>query len=200
MESDQKLASGLTIRQSPIDGLGCFATIRFPKGGHIAEYTGERISRREARRRVRRGGKIRICGIDEDRCIDGSVGGNGTEYINHSCEPNGCGVLVDGRIFLFALRDIAPGEEIAVDYVSSYHSNQKRCHCQTPTCRGTLNRIKERRVPPPFAREVADGHPHEKWLRPGRSPRGARRAPSASYRITIRVRCNNQVGRETAAR
>ena len=36
-----KLAPGLAIQKSPIDGKGCFATQLFPKGRKIAEYAGE---------------------------------------------------------------------------------------------------------------------------------------------------------------
>ena len=46
----------------------------------------------------------------------------------------------DGHILFMALRDIRPGEEITLDYVSTYHSDKKRCHCKAATCRGTINR------------------------------------------------------------
>jgi SET domain-containing protein len=39
-----------------------------------------------------------------------------------------------------ARRDILPGEELTLDYVSTYHSDRKRCHCKAPTCRGTINK------------------------------------------------------------
>ena len=41
-----KLARGLSIRKSPINGKGCFATISFRRGRKIAEYAGERIPTR----------------------------------------------------------------------------------------------------------------------------------------------------------
>jgi SET domain-containing protein len=40
-----------------------------------------------------------------------------------------------------ALRDIQPGEEITVDYVTTLHPDSKRCHCKAPGCRGTINKI-----------------------------------------------------------
>ena len=83
-----KLAHGLAIRESHINGRGCFATIHFARGRKIAEYTGERISDREAKRRAGGRAKLRICDIDGRWSLDGSHGGNGTHYINHSCEPN----------------------------------------------------------------------------------------------------------------
>jgi SET domain-containing protein len=123
-----------------IDGKGCFATVRFPKGRKIAEFAGERVSRREAARRMRGRRRLRICGIDSYWGIDGSVGGNGTQYINHSCDPNCYTKILHGHLLFFALRDIEPGEEITLDYVDSYHSDDKRCRCRAASCRGTINR------------------------------------------------------------
>jgi SET domain-containing protein len=137
----QKLAAGIAIGTSPIDGRGCFATVYFPKGRKIAEFTGEKIFRREAARRLRGRRKLRICGLDSYWSIDGNVGGNGTQYINHSCEPNCYTRIIHGHIIFFALRDIQPGEEITLDYEISYHSNDKKCRCQSPSCRGQINRV-----------------------------------------------------------
>ena len=136
----RKLAHGLSIRESPIDGKGCFATVFFPRGRKIAEYTGEKISRREVARRARRRRKLRICAVDSYWSIDGSVGGNGTHYINHSCAPNSYMKTLYGHILFIALRDIHPGEEITLDYVSTYHSDAKRCRCKATSCRGTINK------------------------------------------------------------
>ena len=82
-----KLAPGLSIKESSIDGKGCFATIAFQRWRKIAAYAGEKISNAEAKRRAKRR-ILRICGIDNRWSIDGSRGGNGTHYINHSCAPN----------------------------------------------------------------------------------------------------------------
>ena len=100
-----KLAPGLAIQKSPIDGKGCFATRFFPKGKKIAEYTGELISEREVERRVRKRRKHRICAIEQDRHLDGARGGNGTHYINHSCQPNCYMKILYGHIQFYALRD-----------------------------------------------------------------------------------------------
>ena len=137
-----KLAPGLTVGDSEIDGRGCFATVLFPKGRKIAEYTGERISRREVarRRRTRSLRVLRICAIDQYWSLDGSRGGNGTHYINHSCEPNSFMRITCGHILFIALRDIHPGEEITLDYVTTYHSDRKKCRCRAATCRGTINK------------------------------------------------------------
>src|ERR1700730_13875721 len=134
-----KLAPGLTIKASSIDGRGCFATTPFKRGLKIAEYAGEKISNAEAERRKHRR-ILRICAIDERWSIDGSRGGNGTHYINHSCRPNCFMRTVRGHLLVLALRDIEPGEELTIDYVPSLHSDRKRCTCRTPGCRGTINK------------------------------------------------------------
>jgi SET domain-containing protein len=134
-----KLAHGLALGRSPINGKGCFSTVHFQSRKKIAEYTGERISDLEARRRSKRR-KLRICGIDENWSLDGSRGGNGTHYINHSCSPNAFMRSTRGHILFFALRDIYPGEEITVDYGTTLHKDSKKCFCGASLCRGTINR------------------------------------------------------------
>lgn len=136
-----KLAKGLAVADSEIHGMGCFATTPFARWRKIAEYTGERISNAEARRRGARR-ILRICGIDDRWSLDGSRGGNGTHYINHSCVPNSFTRMLHGHLIFFALRDIKPGEEITIDYVDTLHSDTKRCSCAQGSCRGTINKAR----------------------------------------------------------
>jgi len=56
------IATGITVGKSQIEGKGCFAAADFRKWQKIAEYAGERISRAEISRRLRRKGRIYICG------------------------------------------------------------------------------------------------------------------------------------------
>ena len=135
-----KLDPGLEIRESSIEGRGCFSRIPFKRGRKIAEYTGEKISNAEANRRAGRR-RLRICAIDDRWSLDGSKGGNGTHYINHSCEPNAYMKTVYGHIIFLALRDIQAGEEITVDYELTLHSDKKRCTCGAASCRGTINKV-----------------------------------------------------------
>lgn len=135
-----KLAPGLSIQKSQINGRGCFATVQFSRRRKIAEYTGERIPDSEAQRRAHRA-KLRICDVDGVWSIDGSRGGNGTHYINHSCEPNAYVRTIHGHVVFFALRDIHPGDEITVDYEQTLHPDSKRCYCGAASCRGRINKI-----------------------------------------------------------
>lgn len=83
---------------------------------------------------------LRICEINSRWSLDGSRGGNGTHYINHSCVPNAFMQIISDHILFFALRDISPGEEITIDYEQTLHSDDKRCICGAEKCRGTINR------------------------------------------------------------
>ncbi|HYP52762.1 MAG TPA: SET domain-containing protein-lysine N-methyltransferase [Pyrinomonadaceae bacterium] len=136
----QELAPGIAVRASRIDGRGCFAAVAFKKGRKIGEMTGERVSRVEAARRMRGRRRLHICATDSYWGVDGSRGGNGLQFVNHSCAPNSYIKVLYGHVLFFALRDIEPGEEITADYVESYHPDTKKCRCGAPTCRGTINK------------------------------------------------------------
>src|SRR5580765_5538601 len=136
-----KLAPGLSIKKSQLNGRGCFATRSFQRRKKIAEYTGERISDLEARRRARGRFHLRICDIDGKWSLDGARGGNGTHFINHSCDPNAYMQTLYGHVLFFALRDIRPGEEITIDYEQTLLPDSRRCHCGARNCRGTINKL-----------------------------------------------------------
>jgi SET domain-containing protein len=138
-KKQSELAEGIEVRPSKIDGRGCYATVPFKRRRKVAELAGERISRVEAARRMRGKRRLHICAIDSYWNVDSSRGGNGTQFINHCCEPNAFMRVVAGRIIIFALRDIEPGEEITLDYGETYHPDTYRCRCGAPSCRGTLN-------------------------------------------------------------
>ena len=66
-------------------------------------------------------------------------------WINHACTPNCEADEVDGRIFIKALADIAPGEELFYDYglvlderYTPKLKKQFECRCGSPHCRGTM--------------------------------------------------------------
>lgn len=130
---------GLSVRKSALSGLGCFATVRFSKNTPIAEYSGERITHAEAMARMAGANGKHISQLDTDHYIDGSVGGNETQYINHSCEPNADVMLIDGIMMVFAVREISPGEEITVDYLNSFDHDRTRCRCLTSSCRNNAD-------------------------------------------------------------
>ena len=111
----------LRLGRSKIHRWGVYAAEPIPKNKKIIEYTGERISRKETRRRSDTAEFNYLFTVDKYWTIDGSVGGSGAEFINHSCEPN-CRMIkwtVAGkpRMALFAGdKGIMTGEELTYDY------------------------------------------------------------------------------------
>ncbi|MGH2626265.1 MAG: SET domain-containing protein, partial [Anaerolineales bacterium] len=108
------------VRRSPIHGRGAFAVRPIRKGTRIIAYAGERISPGEADRRYDDGAKghvhVLLFIVDRKTEIDAGVGGNEARFINHSCDPN-CEAVLDGRrVFIEAIRDIGPGDELTYDY------------------------------------------------------------------------------------
>ncbi len=139
----------IRVRHSAIHGNGMFATRKIPAGARIIEYTGKRITEKQAEKRF---------GLDPDnphhtfffslesgKLIDGGDQGNDARWINHACEPN-CEAQEDkGRVYIHALRDISRGEELYYDYglvieekMSKALKEAYACRCGTAKCRGTM--------------------------------------------------------------
>jgi uncharacterized protein len=135
----------LRVGRSPIQGLGVFAAETIKSGRKVIEYTGERISNREATRRFRRMMRSRkpkrfcLFHLKPGWVIDGAVGGSGAELINHSCDPNLRTRRIRGHILYFSRRRIRKGEELTVDYKFSKRTVRVPCSCGSPNCRGTIN-------------------------------------------------------------
>jgi len=125
-------------RPSRIDGLGAFALEAVPARRKIGEIRGESISVREARRRARGQARIMIVEVSQTRAVDASASADPLRYTNHSCAPNAVLRIRQGRVELYAMRDIAPGEEICANYGESHHEGRLRCRCGAPGCAGRL--------------------------------------------------------------
>ena len=123
---------------SPIDGQGVFAAEPIPPRRKIGEIRGESISVDEARIRATRTERIMIVELSDKRAVDFSRSADPMRYTNHSCAPNARLSIVNGRVEFYALRAIAPGEEITVDYGETHHEGRLRCRCGAPNCVGKL--------------------------------------------------------------
>jgi SET domain-containing protein len=133
----------LLIKKSRIHRYGVYAQERIPPNRKVIEYTGERINRREAKRRGE--GKFTyLFALDAYWTLDGAVGGSGAEIINHSCEPNLISRVTKSHILYMSLRDIKPGEELTIDYHLDWDPPTTPCQCGTPKCRGTLELRRKR--------------------------------------------------------
>jgi SET domain-containing protein len=123
---------------SPIDGHGAFAAEPIPARRKIGEIRGEAISVGEARLRARRTQRIMIVEVSTKRAIDASQSTDALRFTNHSCAPNATMRIRNGRIELYAMRDIAPGEELTVNYGQTHHAGRLACRCGAARCRGRL--------------------------------------------------------------
>jgi len=137
------------VRSSAVHGSGAFALRPIPKGTRIIEYTGKRITHEEADARYNDLEMDRhhtfLFSVDEQTVIDATHEGNDARYINHSCGPNCESVIEDGRVFIDAIRDIAPGEELFFDYAyerdgeeDAEDEQRYACRCGAPHCRKTI--------------------------------------------------------------
>lgn len=110
-------------------GQGLFAVYDIPAGAFILEYTGEKLSTGTAEQT----GSRYLFVVDDEWTVDGSVPGNVAGYINHACEPNTEATIEDGRIMIYATRDIESGEEITIDYGDEYFTEYIEpvgCKCE----------------------------------------------------------------------
>jgi SET domain-containing protein len=128
----------LEIRESKIHRLGVFALEPIPANRKVIEYTGERIGRRETKRRGS-GRFTYLFTLDHYWTLDGAVGGSGAEIINHCCDPNLRTTITYGHILYVSRRAIRPGEELTVDYRFDHDVKRVKCYCGSPQCRGQIN-------------------------------------------------------------
>ncbi|MES2148529.1 MAG: SET domain-containing protein-lysine N-methyltransferase [Pseudomonadota bacterium] len=158
------------VHRSKVHGKGVFAQRDIKVSERIVQYRGREISWDVALvRAAERGGPQNhtfFFSLANGNVIDGGDGGNAARWINHSCEPN-CEAIEedDGRIFIYALFDIAGGEELSYSYPLIYEGRHtaaiKRafvCRCGAPGCTGTMLAPKAR-VRKPHAKRVMSVDP-----------------------------------------
>ena len=136
----RKLAKCLYIYlgQTPNCGLGVFAAKSYHHGESIihdndTDYYDNAITFQ----------RLVDLGYDINRCdqigpdLYNPPNGNLDDFINHSCSPNiGFRITHEGYLIL-AIRDIAAGDELTMDY-STYISGTREtlhCRCSAPKCR-----------------------------------------------------------------
>lgn len=126
------------VLASAIDGHGAFAAEAISPRLKIGEIRGESLSVRDARIRATRHARIMIVEVSARKAIDFSKSTDPMRYTNHSCAPNARLSIRQGRVEFYALRAIAPGEEITVDYGETHHNGKLACRCGAVGCVGRL--------------------------------------------------------------
>src|ERR1043166_1748387 len=126
------------VKPSRIHGTGVFAREVIRAEERVLEYLGERVSKDESLRR-RKGGNFFVFVVTDEFDIDGAVDWNPARFINHSCEPNCEARQEEEHIWIYALRDIAAGEELTFNYgydLQDYEEHPFRCGA--PECIGFM--------------------------------------------------------------
>ena len=143
------------VRNSGIHGKGVFALTHIPAGTRLIEYTGERLTEAQVDERYAKDDNPHtfLFALDDGMVIDATTGGNSARWINHSCAPN-CESICESaedddpmhdRVFIEALRNIKPGEELAYNYLitleEAHTARLKKiweCRCGAKNCNGTM--------------------------------------------------------------
>ena len=126
------------VGASPIHGRGLFAReaiaageIVAVKGGHV--LTGAQwaaLTPALGPAEIQIADDLVIAPVSADEREDSML------YTNHSCEPN---LAIQGQIVLVAMRDVAPGEELTIDWATTDDNDDRmQCRCGRPSCRGTI--------------------------------------------------------------
>jgi len=141
----RKPAGRIEVRESGVHGRGVYATKPIPKGARIIEYTGKRILWENVPDDLADPHTF-LFGLDNGiEVIDPTTGGNEARWINHSCDPNCEAIEENGRVFIYALRNLRPGEELFYDYalqvdepITREVTEESRYFCGSSRCRGTM--------------------------------------------------------------
>ena len=114
-------------------GLGLFATKPIKKGEKIIRYFGPILdSKKEDEDAIE---NKYLFELTNRWTIDGSVRENVARYINHSCKPNAESDVKPRKrkVFIRAIKNIEPGEEISYDYGTDYFKAYLKpigCKCE----------------------------------------------------------------------
>ena len=121
-------------------GLGLFATRPIKKNARIAEYKGPLLNIKQSTKAENSGNRY-LYEVNSRWTIDGKARSNLARYGNHSCNPNAESYDVKRHVYIRAMRNIKPGEEIVYDYGIDYLRNVIGIsNCQCSRCRKRRNK------------------------------------------------------------
>jgi SET domain-containing protein len=125
--------------RSTIEGRGLFATEAIAKGEIVAIKGGHIVDAQtlSANADVAGNSDIKIADGFHIAALSADEYEDVMMFLNHSCEPN---VGVGGNVVFVAMRDVAPGEELTLDYaLFDDDDSEMTCRCGQPSCRGTVS-------------------------------------------------------------
>jgi hypothetical protein len=116
-------------------GLGLFATKPIKKGTKIIRYFGPLLDSKKKKDDAIE--NKYLFELNDRWTIDGSVRKNIARYINHACKPNAESDVKPRKrkVFIRAIKNIEPGEEINYDYGTDYFKAYlKPIGCKCAAC------------------------------------------------------------------
>jgi hypothetical protein len=116
-------------------GLGLFATKPIKKGAKILRYFGPLLDSRKKKDDAVE--NKYLFELNGRWTIDGSIRDNVARYINHACRPNAESDVRPRKrkVFIRAIKNIEPGEEINYDYGTDYFKAYlKPIGCKCAAC------------------------------------------------------------------
>jgi uncharacterized protein len=131
----------IAVKASKIAGKGAYALQNIPAKRKLGNMSGQIISFREARKRVKQqpGAALLMVEFDnEPIALDASVNRNELSYINHSCDANTYLRRAHGKVEFYSKRTIKKGEELTADYGETHHDGKLPCRCGAKNCRGFI--------------------------------------------------------------
>lgn len=142
------LGQSCCVMKSSIHGHGLFALVYIPRGKNVIEYVGEIVNKEQANQRERclsskgfTSTYMFSISSNQEIIVDATFIGNAARFANHSCLPN-CEVhIIENRLYLRALENISPGDELCYNYHLQQTEGDIRlqCFCNAPNCHGFMD-------------------------------------------------------------
>ncbi len=125
----------MVIKKSSVAGRGLFATMPIKKGEIIFIAKGKTIRHVINNKKDAQFGASWLA-LEKGIWLNPSKE-NPWNYINHSCDPT---AGIKGRVTIRAQKNIAPGEEVTIDYATNELEPlwQMSCRCGSSRCRKTI--------------------------------------------------------------
>lgn len=146
----------IAARLSTIHGNGVFATEAIKKGERVVRYKGKLRMHDEVDEvygEIDENGHTFLFTLNDDYVVDANIDGGIARWINHSCKPN-CEAVIEengkgkrhkDKVFIEAIRDIKPDEELTYNYgivLDEPHTAKAKklwaCLCGARKCTGTM--------------------------------------------------------------
>ena len=136
------------VRKTKKKGWGVFCKETIHAGTVISDYLGTVIKNAEYNLENDRKG-LYLMYFSDRASIYPDLTHPGPHLLNHSCTPNCWVYSYRGHTLFFALRTIAPGEELTISYLLCPNDGTcspctHQCECGSTNCTGTMHLSEER--------------------------------------------------------